>query len=159
MSGTHNNPANGAGGGTLNTAFASSASLPDKPPPAKSAKPATSIVSLLVTADERAVLERNAAGLAMSEYLRVRLLGDDVEPRRTRGKFPVKDYEAMAKVLGQLGRSGLPAHVAALAWAVENGSMSIGPDFEAAVQQACTDISDMRDDLIKALGLRSAGSP
>ena len=142
----------------MSAAFSVQASNPVETapkPPAKK-KPTTSVVSLRVSTDERAAIEKNAAGLAMSEYLRERLLGDDVTPRRTRGRFPVKDHEALAKVLGLLGRSELAANVAALAWAAQQGTISPAPDFEAAVKQACTDIAEIRTILIRALGLKAS---
>ena len=61
------------------------------------------VVSARVSHSERALLQSQAAGLSMSDFIRQRLLNENSKPRRTRGKFPVKDHEALARVLGRLG--------------------------------------------------------
>jgi hypothetical protein len=62
-------------------------------------------ISFRLTADERAALERAAAGLSLSAYIRSRLLGSEARPRRTQSKYPVRDHIALAHLLGLLGRS------------------------------------------------------
>jgi len=46
--------------------------------------------SLRLSFEERARLERDAAGMSLGAYIRERLFGEDAAPRKTRGKFPVK---------------------------------------------------------------------
>lgn len=96
--------------------------------------------------------------MSQSAYIRARLFGDDVEPRRASGRTPVKDDAALARVLETLGRSGLADDFAELSWAVENDVLRMHPETERAIRQACTDIAVMRRDLMAALGLRSGGS-
>lgn len=63
--------------------------------------------SLRLSFEERAQLERDAAGLSLSAYVRERIFdGSKTTPRR-RGKFPVKDQKALASVLAMLGQSRL----------------------------------------------------
>lgn len=113
--------------------------------------------SLRLTFEERAKLERDAAGLALSEYIRSRLFGDDVTPRRTRGKSPVKDHEALARVLAALGASRLPSNLNQLARAANTGSLPVTPDTVAALTEACETITTMRAELLQALGMKPRG--
>ena len=115
-------------------------------------------VSLRVTPEEKARLARDAAGMSLSAYVRDRLFGEAARPRKTRGKFPVKDHEALARVLRALGRSNLAQEFDALSWAADGGSVHLDPESARALHQACADIAAMRRDLITALGLK-AGRP
>ena len=56
--------------------------------------------SLRLTFEERAKLERDAAGMALGAYIRSRLLDPETVAPRKRGKFPVKDHQALAQLLG-----------------------------------------------------------
>ena len=113
--------------------------------------------SLRLTFEERARLEREAAGMALGAYIRLKLFGDDAAPRKTRGKFPVKDHEALGRVLGALGASRLSSNLNQLARAVNSGSLPVTPDTEAALLDACDDVAAIRTELMQALGMRSEG--
>lgn len=139
----------------LDGAFRTAAEPPSTTPSAEQAKAPSSVISLRVTAEERAKLEREAAGLSLSAYLRDRLLNGVATPRRTRGKFPVKDHEALARVLGRLGRSHLYTDLQRLLLAVEEGRVPLEKDMEAELRTACAEITAMRRDLVTALGLKS----
>ena len=114
-------------------------------------------VSLRVTPEEKARLTRDAAGMSISAYVRERLLGEAACPRKTRGKFPVKDHEALAKVLRALGRSNLAQEFDALSRGVRDGSVHLDPESARALREACAAISAMHRDLITALGLKARG--
>lgn len=109
--------------------------------------------SLRLTCEERAQLERDAAGMSLGAYIRSRIFDDTLPKRRTRSKYPVKDHEELAKVLGELGRSRLANNLNLLAKAANSGSLEISPDTEKALQRACADIRWMRPVLMSALGL------
>ncbi len=113
--------------------------------------------SLRLTFEERARLERDAVGMALGEYIRSRLFGEDVSPRRTRGKSPVKDHEALARVLAALGASRLPSNLNQLARAANTGSLPVTPDTETALTEACETITAMRAELLQALGMEPGG--
>ena len=108
--------------------------------------------SLRLTFEERARLERDAAGMSLGAYIRSRLFGDDVPPRRTRGKFPVKDKAALAKVLALLGASRLSQNLNQLARAVNIGVLPITPETDAELRDACRAVAELRDELLRALG-------
>lgn len=115
--------------------------------------------SLRLTFEERARLEEDAAGMALGAYIRSRLFGEDVSPRLTRGKFPVKDHEALGRVLGALGASRLSSNLNQLARAAHTGSLPVTPDTEAVLAEACQAILTMRAELLTALGKQPGGEP
>lgn len=134
----------------------------DAPKSKASAKPAlskrpepTHTISLRVTDAEKARLEKDAAGMSRSAYIREKLFGDVAKPRKTRGKHPVKDYEALGRVLGLLGRSKLAHDLNQLDWAVRNDAVRLDAATAEAIRLACTDVAAMRDDLVTALGLKA----
>ncbi len=109
--------------------------------------------SLRLTSEERAQLEKDAVGLSLGAYIRSRLFDESLPPRRTRSKHPVKDHQALAQVLGELGRSHLANNLNQLAKAANSGSLEVTPDTEQALKHACSDIRWMRHVLMGALGL------
>lgn len=63
--------------------------------------------SLRLTLEERAQLEKDAGGLSLGAYIHSRLFDDDLKKKRTRGKRPVKDYEALAQIQGRLAQQAV----------------------------------------------------
>jgi hypothetical protein len=109
--------------------------------------------SLRLTFEERAKLERDAAGMALGAYIRSRLLDPETVAPRKRGKFPVKDHQALAQLLGLLGQSRLANNVNQLARAANTGSLAVTPDTEEALMSATAHIQQMRQLLIQALDI------
>ncbi|MEM9814273.1 MAG: hypothetical protein AAF913_16575 [Pseudomonadota bacterium] len=149
-------------GGRLNAAFGAAAAGGVQPtrhasnaPDAAKPKPKPLYVSLRVTADEKARLKKEAAGLSLSNYVRDRLFGSQAKPRRTRGKFPVEDHAALSKVLRALGQSGLARDFEALSSAERDGTLVLDAVSAQRLRRACADVAAMRRDLIKALGLQA----
>lgn len=140
--------------GMLTASFAAKGAPPESRN-RKGGKP-TGTISLRVTPNERHELETAASGMSLSAYVRERLFGDAVAPRRTRGKFPVKDHRALAEVLRALGATSLARDFEALNWAVRDGTVYLDEDSATAFQKACADVSAMHDRLLAALG--SVGS-
>jgi hypothetical protein len=109
--------------------------------------------SLRFTFEERAQLERDAAGMSLGAYIRSRIFNESLPKRRTRGKHPVKDHQELGKLLGELGRSRIANNLNQLAKAANSGSLEVSPDTEQAIQDSCNEIYWMRHTLISALGL------
>lgn len=113
--------------------------------------PPTLFVSLRLTFEEKARLQREAAGTSVSDYMRQRLFDEYVPPPRRRGKHPVKDHQALAQVLGKLGQSRLSANLNQLARAANTGSLPVTPDTESALLAAVAEIQEIKRLLMEAL--------
>lgn len=114
-------------------------------------KPPLHPVSLRMTFEEKANLEKAAAGMSLAAYIRWRLFAPDMPPPRTRGNFPVKDHKALAQLLALLGQSRLANNVNQLARAANTGSLPVTPDTEEALLTAVREVAKMRALLIQAL--------
>ena len=113
--------------------------------------------SLRFTFEERAMLDLLRGSMPLGRYIREQVLGDDAAPRKKRGRYPVKDHEALARVLGALGSSRLSSNLNQLARASNSGSLPVSPETEADLRQACEDVKAMRQELLRALGSLSDG--
>jgi hypothetical protein len=108
--------------------------------------------SLRLTFEERAALDRQAGDMPVGAYVRSRLFDREATPRRPRGKQPVKDHEALSRVLGILGQARIAQNLNQLARAANSGSLPVTPDTEAALRDACVEVRRMRAELFRALG-------
>ena len=113
----------------------------------------TYTLSIRLTAEEEAMLEEASAGMSKSDYGRLCIFGEKTKPRRTRGKHPVKDHKALSKVLAMLGASRIPNNLNQLAKAVHTGALVLSPEVKTTLLNACADIREIKEMLIKALGL------
>ncbi len=114
-------------------------------------------ISLRLTHEERAMLEKAAAGMTLSAYIRLRLFDKNVKPRKTRNKAPVKDHKALAQILALVGQSRVPNNLNQIAKAVHIGVLPLTPEVEADIRKACEEVRQIRDMLIFALGLKIMG--
>jgi hypothetical protein len=73
--------------------------------------------------------------------------------------LPVKDHEALGRVLGALGGSRLSSNLNQLAKAVNTGSLPATPDTEKELREACKAVTAMRDELMRALGHNPGAEP
>ncbi|MCQ0091388.1 hypothetical protein [Roseovarius sp. M141] len=89
--------------------------------------------SLRLTFEERTKLDELAGGQPLGRYIREQLLGNDAAPRKKRGRYPVKDHEALGRVLGALGSSRLSSNLNQLARASNTGSLPVTPETEAEI--------------------------
>lgn len=113
--------------------------------------------SFRLTPEERERLNSDASGMALGAYVRDRLFGPEATPRKTRGKTPVKDHEALGRVLAALGGSRLSQNLNQLARAVNTGSLPVTPETERDLRGACAAVALIRAELMRALGSRSMG--
>lgn len=116
-----------------------------------SATPA--LLSVRLTAEERSRLAREASGLSLSAYARWRLFDSTSPPPRTRGKAPVKDQAALARVLALLGQSRIASNLNQLARAAHTGALPIEDELARDLREAVDHIAAIRRALIDALGL------
>lgn len=115
--------------------------------------------SIRFTFEERARLDAERGRRALSAHIRECLFGDDATPRRKSGKSPVKDAEALGRLLGALGGSRLSNNLNQLAKAVNTGSLPVSPETEADIAAACEEVKALRTDLLRALGKSPGASP
>ncbi len=105
--------------------------------------------------NERALLTKWAlsAGLSNGEYVRHQLFGADRSLRRTRGRNPVVDQKALGEVLSALGSTRAGSNLNQLAKAVNSGSLVFDEGARLALLEACADFREIRDLLMRALGI------
>ena len=108
------------------------------------------------SADERAYLERRAGNRPLGSYIRSKLLGDAEAPRNPARKATI-DRAALAQMLGFLGKSEQVSCLFLLLAAAEAERVNMAEAERVALQDACTDVREMRSLLIDALGLKSGG--
>lgn len=113
----------------------------------------TAPISLRMSFEEKARLERDAAGLSLSSYIRWRLFDPENTPPKSRGKFPVKDHQAITQLLGQLGQSRLANNLNQLARSANTGSLLMDEAVERMIVEARDEVADMRRLLLEALRL------
>jgi len=127
----------------------SEADLPKYPP----------LFSIRFTFEERARLDTARGHKALAAHIREELFGDDASPRKKPGNSPVKDAEALGRVLGALGASRLSSNLNQLAKAVNSGSLPVTPETEADLVEACREVQALRADLLRALGKMPRNGP
>ncbi|TEA79179.1 plasmid mobilization relaxosome protein MobC [Allopusillimonas ginsengisoli] len=111
--------------------------------------------SLRLTAEEKAELLRRAGNIPLGAYIRSQLLTKDEQSPRRSSRRPARDEQALARLLGELGKAKLSNNLNQLAKAVHTGSLPVTQETGQALEEACRDVRWMRDTLILALGLRS----
>lgn len=115
--------------------------------------------SLRLTYEERARLDAERGSKTLAAYIRECLFGVDAAPRKKRGNSPVQDKEALGRMAGALGQSRLSQNMNQLAKAVNSGSLPVTPETEAEIKEACREISEMRAELLAALGKMPGREP
>jgi len=134
--------------GAVGSSFETAATIPATKSKKRERSPT---VAMRISWDEKEALERAAGKQSLNAYLRDVVFGGNavsLKPTRSRGRNPVKDFEALGRVLAALGRSGIPDALERLARNHQSAEHKM-------LLQACADIAAMRVDLVKALGLQS----
>ncbi len=128
--------------------FITATGQPEPTPPMKRKRP--SPLSVRLSEDERATLEKAAAGQSLNSYVKDRLFAG----KRTR-KSKVQDYDALSRALSLLGRSDLQTRLSALVLALESQRLIASPEAERDIRAACNDVAVIRAALVTALGLKA----
>ncbi|BBK40433.1 hypothetical protein STVA_04530 [Allostella vacuolata] len=126
---------------------------------ARNGRQKTRPFSIRLTEDERRHLEAAAGSVPIGAYVRQRLLGESQQRRPTRSRVVVRDQVAIAGLLAELGQSRLTSNLNQLAKAANIGALPVTPDAEKELLDACANVRQMRDALMRALGLREAAGP
>lgn len=106
-----------------------------------------------LTPEDRARLEREAAGIPLGSYIRAKVLGEAPPVKLRRSGLPIKDRRSLAKLLALLGRSRLSNNLNQLAHAANSGSLPLTPETELYLRDALASVRDFRRLLVAALGL------
>lgn len=115
---------------------------------------ATKPFSIRLTEDERGTLLARAGRVPLGTFIRDLLLDGKAQAKRRRSLSPVKDHEALARVLALLGASRIASNLNQLAKAANTGILPVGPETDADLREACAAVVAMRAALMKALGLQ-----
>lgn len=107
-----------------------------------------SAVSVRLTPEERAVLDRDAGTETLSDHIRARLFGD------TQRVSTDARQKMLAQILAQLGKAEIAQAMAELTELARLGLLSDDADTLRALTQAQAEFSALRCDLLRALGLR-----
>jgi hypothetical protein len=113
--------------------------------------------SLRFSFEQMALLQAAANGVPLGAYIKAKLFDEPLEKVRRRNTNPVKDHEALGRVLGELGKSRLSQNLNQLARATNTGALPVSPELEAELRQACEDVKALREELLRALGSLSDG--
>ena len=113
-------------------------------------------ITLRLTEEELAKLKNLSSGVSLSAYIRKCLFGADTAPRKLRSRVPVKDQEALARILGLLGQTRIANNLNQIAHQANCGSLSMDEKTEDEIKLACAHIAWIRVKLIEALGLKSS---
>jgi len=122
-------------------------------------KPREAPFSLRLSFEEKALLRAAANGVPLGAYIKAKLFDEPLEKVRRRNTNPVKDHEALGRVLGALGKSRLSQNLNQIARAANMGALPVSPELEDELRQACADVEALRRELLRALGSLSDGGP
>ncbi|WP_208180030.1 hypothetical protein J4T85_019525 [Sinorhizobium medicae] len=110
--------------------------------------------SLRLSESEKSDLVARAGARPVSAYIKECLFGDHAPRRARQTGFAVADREALARVLALLGRSRLANNLNQLAYAVNIGSLPLTPETEEELLAAISEVREMRQLLLSALGMK-----
>ncbi len=117
-----------------------------------SAKPARkkrpSPLSVRLSVEQLAQLERDAMGMALNAYVLSKLF----EPKKKR-RLPTVQEQAIARALRRLGHSGIAVYLASQVVAQEEGRLMLSAEDERQLRHAYAECDSVRRDLVQAIGL------
>lgn len=109
-------------------------------------------LTLRLTQDERAELERLAAGMTLSAYVRGCLFAKEAKRRKRRARTFVADKSAAAEALALLGQSRIASNLNQLAHHANVGQLFWGAAEKDHIAEANAHLRAIRGLLVQALG-------
>lgn len=131
---------------------------PEPTPPPQPKRKRQAPFAIRLTKDERARLEREAAGAPLGTYIKAKALGAPPLRLRRNG-LAVADRQALAKALALLGQSRLSSNLNQLARLANIGALPMTAETEAELAAALADVRTVRRLLVAALGLKPEAAP
>lgn len=108
-------------------------------------------LSLRLTALERKNLEKLAGDQPLGRFIKDRVFADTPVSRPAE----ITDrYQMLVRLLAALGESNVFANLDRIAKAIEAGDLDLSNEEREQIVLACLLVIQMRDDLIRALGLK-----
>jgi len=126
-------------------------------PPTRRLTKSSPRITLRLSEEEHATLTTLSQGMAVSAFIRESVFGADTSRRKRRSHKPVKDQAAMSQVLGLLGKTKIANNLNQLAHHANTGSLLIDDETLRQIDEAYVHVIEMRDALVRALGLLDAG--
>jgi len=122
-------------------------------------KPAlTKPISIRLTQEEIVELKRLAGSLSVSEYMRRQLFGDVANVKSENASemrlTPQARQKLLAQILMRLGQLDTVKNVNLLIESIETGLIYVSPEVLSEFSALHREIQNLRQDLLKALGLR-----
>lgn len=108
-------------------------------------------LSIRLSRTERRALEKLAGDRSLGSFIKERVFTDTPASQATK----VSDrYEMLVRLLAALGESQVLANLDTIAKAAEAGDLDLSEEQKEQIGTACLLVLKMRDDLIRALGLK-----
>lgn len=111
-------------------------------------------VSVRFSYEEREQLNKDAEGQSLNSYIKSRIFDETIPRKRKYNANPVSDMQLLAQTLSALGRTEVFSNLNLIIERLENGSLVLTSETEEQINVACLCVINMRNDLVKALGLR-----
>lgn len=113
-------------------------------------------LSLRLNRSERQKLKRLAGDQPLGRFIKDRVFAATPVSRASE----IADrYQMLVRVLSALGESDVFANLDAIAKAIEAGDLALSDEQEAQIAASCLLVLEMRNDLIRALGLKPPSQP
>ena len=112
-------------------------------------------LSVRLSKEQRAQLERDAVGMSLNAYVLSKLFDDPEKPKHRRKKEPTKKDKALAQALRRMAHSGIATYLLSQVIAQEEGRLKLSLDEETQLRKAYAACYRIRCDLIEAMGLEA----
>lgn len=123
------------------------------PKPAKaSPKKRPAPLSVRVSEEQRKHLKQMAGHMTLNAFIIIRLFGD-VAPK-SRSRRITRDMLLLSQILAKLGQSDLRSNLCTLSQSAKYGALHVTPEVEAELSQACSDVANMKSQLMRAIGIK-----
>ena len=108
-------------------------------------------LSLRLSTDERAKLEKQAGGLALGAYIKSVVFEDAAPKYRKRKTLPSAEKQLLAEILVRLSDTRTSANLNQIAKHLNQGTLVIDDELEADLKRAVAEMAWMRTTLVKAI--------